>query len=262
MAVLIPLQTLTLNGEQVNTVDARELHGFLEVKTRFNDWIVNRINDFSFVEGQDFLSFTKNLVKPNGGRPSTEYHLSISMAKELCMVERNSKGKEARLYFIECERVARERRSPRLPNFSDPAQAARAWADQYEKARIAEEKALSLTLQVEHDAPKVAYAEQVTASKEHMTITEVAKLLDFPPRAMKDFIRRIGWIYANKDTPMQSAIKSGLLVLRTGRFTRSDGTPDSRAYPHVTHKGALTLYRRLLDEHLISRNEKLELAFA
>lgn len=112
MTKLIEISTTNFNGDEVQTCSARDLHAFLEVKTRFNDWIANRIADFGFVEDQDFTvaegGFTKNLAKPSG-RPSKEYFLTISMAKELCMVERNAKGKEARLYFIECERVAKEK---------------------------------------------------------------------------------------------------------------------------------------------------------
>lgn len=112
MAEIIKRSINSINGETIQTCSARELHKFLEVKARFNDWIVNRIADFGFVEEQDFTvvegGFTKNLVKTSG-RPSKEYFLSISMAKELCMVERNAKGKEARLYFIECERIAKEK---------------------------------------------------------------------------------------------------------------------------------------------------------
>lgn len=262
MTELIPLTTQELNGEPVNTVDARELHNFLEVKTRFNDWIVNRISDFNFIDGQDYLSFTKNLVKPNGGRPSTEYHLSITMAKELCMVERNAKGKEARLYFIECEKVAKEKKSLNLPNFTNPAEAARAWAVEFEQRQAAEQKANMLSLEAKVNAPKVAYADQITASSEHLTITEAAKLIGFPPRGLKDYMRQIGWLYATKDTPKQSEILNGRLVLRTGHFTHKDGTHDTRAYPHVTHKGMFDLYKRLLSENRVKRNKKLELAFA
>jgi anti-repressor protein len=86
------------------TVNARELHGFLEVKTAFKDWISRRIEDFGFIEDQDFCSF----LSESGGRPSKEYALTVDMAKELSMVERNAKGKQARLYFIECERRAKD----------------------------------------------------------------------------------------------------------------------------------------------------------
>lgn len=71
------------------TVNARELHQFLEVKTRFNDWIANRISKYNFEENQDFVTHTENLV--SGGK-QTEYHISIDMAKELSMVENNEKG--------------------------------------------------------------------------------------------------------------------------------------------------------------------------
>lgn len=101
---LIKLQPQTMNSNTVDTVSARELHTFLEVQTRFNDWIAARINEYEFIENQDFVSFTENSAKPKGGRPSREYYITLDMAKELSMVERNDKGRQARRYFIECEK--------------------------------------------------------------------------------------------------------------------------------------------------------------
>ena len=93
---------------QVPTVSARHLHAFLEVGKHFRTWIQDRIAAFGFVEGQDYVIF-ENEFRPDlgetyGGRPAKEYHLTIDMAKELSMVERNEKGKQARRYFIECEK--------------------------------------------------------------------------------------------------------------------------------------------------------------
>jgi phage anti-repressor protein len=89
-------------------VDARELHDFLEVKSEFRNWIKNRIEEYGFVENEDFTPFGKNLPKPEGGRPSKEYAIKLDMAKELAMVERNDKGREARRYFIAVEKQYRE----------------------------------------------------------------------------------------------------------------------------------------------------------
>ena len=83
MTQLIPLHSQTIDGNAVETVNARELHAFLEVQTRFNDWIKNRIEQYDFVENQDFTTVSKNLE--NGGR-SIEYHITLDMAKELAMV--------------------------------------------------------------------------------------------------------------------------------------------------------------------------------
>lgn len=101
---LIPIESSVINSETIETVNARDLHDFLEVGKRFTTWLQDRIDQYGFVEGQDFLPI---LGKSSGGRPSTEYHLSLDMAKELSMVERNEKGKEARQYFINCERAAK-----------------------------------------------------------------------------------------------------------------------------------------------------------
>lgn len=84
----------------MQAVNARDLHAFLDVKTDFKNWIVRRIEEYGFIEESDFRSF---LTESTGGRPAREYAISIDMAKELSMVERNEKGREARQYFIECE---------------------------------------------------------------------------------------------------------------------------------------------------------------
>ena len=83
-------------------VNARDLHIFLESKQQFADWIKNRIRQYGFIENQDYQVFHNLMNNPNGGRPTTEFALSIDMAKELSMVEGNEKGKEARRYFIAC----------------------------------------------------------------------------------------------------------------------------------------------------------------
>ena len=90
------------------TVNARELHEFLGVQSKFADWIKNRIEKYGFSENLDFVTASKILEPGNGNRgASTDYFVSLDMAKELSMVENNDKGREARRYFIEVEKKAR-----------------------------------------------------------------------------------------------------------------------------------------------------------
>ena len=101
---LVKVSEAAIGGETVNSVDARELHEFLKVDTRFDIWFSRRIEDYGFTLDLDFCSF---LIESSGGRPKTEYAVSMDMAKELSMVERNEKGKQARKYFIAMERKAK-----------------------------------------------------------------------------------------------------------------------------------------------------------
>lgn len=105
MNELIRIEAREVSGATEQTCNARDLYRFLEVETRFNDWIVRRVEEYGFEDGRDFYSFLSKT--PDGGRPSKEYALTLDMAKELAMVERNDKGKMARQYFIECERRAK-----------------------------------------------------------------------------------------------------------------------------------------------------------
>lgn len=91
------------NGKQA--VSARELHQFLESKQDFSNWIKNRIEKYGLVENQDY-SLLNNFIEQTGrgGHNRIEYALTIDAAKELAMVEGNEKGKQARQYFIDCEK--------------------------------------------------------------------------------------------------------------------------------------------------------------
>ena len=86
-------------GAEINSADARELHTFLNSEQEFANWIKNRISQYGFLENQDYIIKTTY----TGRRPRKEYFITLNMAKELCMVENNAKGKEARQYFIKCE---------------------------------------------------------------------------------------------------------------------------------------------------------------
>jgi phage anti-repressor protein len=224
---LIPVVPALIGDAPVNTVDARVLHAFLEVQSDFRNWIKNRIDRYGFIENQDFATVGKNL--PGGGKQN-DYHVTLDMAKELAMVERNAKGKEARQYFIECERRLKEQRNA-LPNFANPAEAARAFALEYERAegeRLAKEAAQR---QIEAMRPAQAFHDQITGSDElwdQLFLFSVLKNKtgqEFNQRTWLDFLRRHGiakkanphaGIGPNRFQPRQAYIGSWFVGEPTG----------------------------------------------
>lgn len=105
---LIPVVDGVVGGEEQPCVDARTLHGWLKNGDHFADWIKKRIKTYGFIENEDYMSYSVKTEKPQGGRTSREYTLSLDMAKELSMVENNAQGRMARRYFINCEKVLRK----------------------------------------------------------------------------------------------------------------------------------------------------------
>ncbi|MCZ3293836.1 antA/AntB antirepressor family protein [Acinetobacter baumannii] len=104
---VLDLVEVDIGGDKQFAVDARSLHSFLEVGRDFANWIKQRISKYKFQENVDFvLTVAKTGVRSNVVQK--DYSLSLDMAKELCMVENNDKGREARRYFIRCEKLAFE----------------------------------------------------------------------------------------------------------------------------------------------------------
>lgn len=101
------------NGNSV--VSGRDLHKFLEVNTPYHMWFP-RMVEYGFTENVDFISFEQKCSKPIGGRPQQDHALTLDMAKEISMIQRTEKGKQARQYFIEVEKAFKEQyRLPQTP---------------------------------------------------------------------------------------------------------------------------------------------------
>lgn len=101
----------TLKGEELikvfnngnkELVSARELHEYLRVTERFQQWFDKRVDKYEFLENEDFTSVkTFTLVNQGARRELQDYAITLDMAKELCLVQENELGKKARRYLIE-----------------------------------------------------------------------------------------------------------------------------------------------------------------
>jgi len=106
---MIPVTNSTISGRPAQVVDARLLHQFLEVGRDFSTWIKERVEEFGFVEGEDFMLIAAPPIRGAGNRGKRiDYFLTLDMAKELAMVERTPQGRQIRRYFIECEQQLRQ----------------------------------------------------------------------------------------------------------------------------------------------------------
>lgn len=261
MSELIPVQPKEVDGQQINTVNARELHAFLGVGKKFTDWAKDRIEQFGFVEGQDFV-VVEDLSAPTSGSSKaraqkiTEYHLTLDMAKELSMVERNEKGKQARQYFIECERRAKH--APALPDFTNPAIAARAWADQVEARAIAEKTAVVQAKQIEEQKPMVAFAETVSRATNSIAIADFAKVIsgkagfEIGRNRLYELLRSMAFVdYRNM--PYQRYIDQGIFSVQEQHY-ENKGTNGPRVgfTTRITSKGQIYLLNKILP-HLLPK---------
>jgi len=233
---LITIESAEIDGQLIETVNARELHSFLDVGVRFNDWIFRRINEYGFVDGQDFYSELSKT--PNGGRPSKEYAISLDMAKELSMVERNEKGKQARQYFIECERKAKQAPSDPMQALSDPA-TMRGLLLSYS------EKVLELESQVTEQAPKVDAYQRLSDAEGSLCITDAAKYLQVKRKDLINYLYSNGWIYrrvGNKNwLGYDTKRKQQLVTHKATTYTLDDGTEKLSEQVRITPKGLAKL---------------------
>lgn len=240
---LMKVSQAKIGGESVNAVNARELHKFLEVGKVFAAWIQERIQQYAFTENSDFEVVSESGKNPSGGRPAREYMISLDMAKELAMVERNEKGKQARQYFIECERRARAFAA--LPDFTNPIIAARAWADEKERGDLNEAALREVQQKMIAAEPKLLALEKIAGCDNSMCITNAAKALQIQPKAFFQWLSEHQWIYRRAGCKFwiayQNRIQSGHLEHKVTTVDRSDGSQKVVEQVLVTPKGLARL---------------------
>lgn len=218
-------------------VSARDLHDFLEVGARYNDWFP-RMCEYGFTEGEDYYSFLSNRVDGLSGKPRQDAVLTIDMAKEICMIQRNEKGKQARQYFLQIEK-----------DWNSPEKVmARA-------LQIAETKLKTLETKVAADAPKVLFADAVSASRTSILVGELAKLLkqngvEIGPHRLFAWLRENGYLIRRNGSdfnmPTQRSMELGLFTVKETAITRSDGAVTVSKTPKVTGKGQQYFIQKFL----------------
>lgn len=118
-AALVPVISGQIGGRESNLVSAKALHKTLGVGRVFASWFNARVEEYGFINATDYvesdpLDFRnqsttidqltpERVFNPKRGRPEKDYLITLSMAKELAMVERNEQGRAVRRYFIQCE---------------------------------------------------------------------------------------------------------------------------------------------------------------
>ena len=214
------------------TVLARDLHDFLEVKTAFKDWFP-RMCEYGFSQGVDFNPLKNEQVRLEGDRQVTrmidDAQLTIEMAKEICMLQRNERGKHARQYFIQLEK-----------DWNSPEKVmARA-------LQIADKKIKRLETQIEEDRPRVLFAGAVETSKSSILIGELAKILKqngvkIGPIRLFEWMRQNGYLIrrngSDYNMPTQRAMEMGLFEIKETSIVHADGHTSISKTPKVTGKG-------------------------
>lgn len=185
------------------TVSARELHEFLEVGSEYSHWF-KRMCEYGFIEDVDFSSF---LTESSGGRPAQDAQITIEMAKEICMLQRNEKGKQARQYFIQLEAAWN---TPEMVMSRALKMAER----QLDSLRIVN---AGLTVKNQIMAPKAEYFDELVDRNLLTNVRETAKELHVGPKAFVAFLIERKYIYRDKRgklLPYQQYVDSGLFEVK------------------------------------------------
>ncbi len=219
------------------TLSARELHEFLEVKTKYKDWFP-RMTEYGFVENIDYQAIAQKRATAQGNETTyTDHQITIEMAKEIAMLQRNDKGKQARQYFIELEK-----------KWNSPE-----WvmnrALEYSKKQVE-----SLLLENKELKPKALFADAVSASKNSVLVGELAKMIkangvDIGQKRLFSWLRDNHYLMAKGESynqPTQKSMDLGLMEIKKSTVNNADGSIRTVTTTKITGKGQIYFVNKFL----------------
>lgn len=218
----------------------------MDVATPYDKWFP-RMAEYGFAEGQDFSTF---LSESTGGRPATDHLIKLDMAKEICMIQRTERGKQARQYFIQVEK-----------DYNSPEKImARA-------LRIAEQELSTLRLeskikdqQIAELTPKATYYDLILQCKDLLSVTEIAKDYGMSATGFNKMLYEFGIQYKQSGVWFLYAKyqSEGYTQTKTQNYNRPDGTQGSKTHMYRTQKGRLFLYDFLKSKDVLPMIERTE----
>lgn len=243
------------NDEQV--VSGRELHQFLEVKTAYKDWFPRMVS-YGFNEGVDFVK-TEALKKEQNDNGAVlndyiplserknliDHGIKIDMAKEISMIQRSEKGRQARQYFIQVEKQWNSEEMILMRSRQILERKVEKLASQVEKKDLV----------IQEMQPKALFADSVSTSQATILIGELAKILkqnsvNMGQNRLFSWLRDNGYLIRRKGTdynmPTQRSMELGLFEVKESVITHSDGHIGINKTPKVTGKGQVYFVNKFL----------------
>ena len=233
---------ITEEGTDEIRISGRQLHMALEVRSHYKDWFP-RMCEYGFTEGKEFRSILSK-ISEGAGRPQVDHLMTLSMAKEIAMLQRTERGKEVRRYFIQIEE-----------DWNTPEKVV-ARALVYSNQMLADARAqlTRATERIALDAPKVRFAESVADSEGTILIRELAKILkqngyETGEQRLYAQLRHEGYLISNRkaadyNTPTQRAAQMGLFVTKKSVITTASGETRVQNTTKVTGKGQVYFVNR------------------
>lgn len=223
------LFNVTTNGDKL-TLSARELHKELNVTDRFTRWF-ERMGEYGFEENIDFTSVKSSTLVNNGAtRELQDYQITLDMAKEIAMLQRNEKGKEIRRKLIELEKA-----------WNSPEKVMARALD------IAHKTIANLQIENEEMKPKAIFADAVATSDTSILIGDLAKLIkqngtDIGQKRLFERMRNDGYLIktgTSKNMPTQKAMEKGLFEVKERVISNPDGSTRITRTTKVTGQGQI-----------------------
>lgn len=222
------------NNNGTQAVSARELYAFLEGQTQFTKWC-ERMFEYGFSENQDYVAISQKRLTAQGNQTTfTDYALTLDTAKQICMLQRNEKGQEARKYFIEAEKAYQKGNAREL--------------SRHEILRLAieaEEENQKLKVQVEELAPKGAFFDAVMSSDDTLTMNEASKVLRYGSKNLFAFLRERKILMQN-NVPYEAYMNRVYFKVVESTWTDPDTGKVKINYQTQLYQKGLNYVRKLL----------------
>lgn len=243
------------------TVSARDLHEGLEIGTEFRKWFP-RMAEYGFIENADWKRVSQKCPTPGGTQEVVDYHISVDMAKQICMIQRSEKGMQYRQYFLDLEKAwnTPEQILARALHMADEIVSSLKERCKFLGGQIVEQQKV-----IEEMQPKVSYYDLVLQCKDVIAATIIAK--DYGMSAMKfnDLLHEKGIQFKQCGTWVLYAEYQGkgYLKTKTHNYADSEGIQHTREHSYWTQKGRLFLYEFLKKEGILpvierTRKEEIE----
>ena len=219
------------------TLSARELHEFLGIGTQYTKWF-DRMSEYGFYENVDYQAISQKRLTAQGNETTyIDHEITLDMAKEIAMIQRNDKGKEVRQYFLELER--------RWNSPEAVMNRALEYSRKQVKALMEENKELK---------PKALFADAVSASNESILIGQLAKLIrqngyEIGQNRLFGYLRENGYLIKKGERynqPTQKSMDLGLFEVKERTITNPDGSTRITLTTKVTGKGQVYFINKFL----------------